>query len=370
MNKPRGRFAGGWDARWCRIAVCLPLLLFAEAGWAACVTASQDCTEWVEVQGGPARILVYRNHALGARNERITRAVLMVHGQNRDADNYYRHVLAAGFLAGALDDTAIVSLRFASNDGKKCHDALGADEISWICSGADSWRNGGPAIGAPDITSFDPVDEILRRLVRRETFPNLKSIVVAGHSAGGQFVGRYGMSNQAHDELPISPVYIVANPSSYTYLDSLRPTVSALPPTVAAAPPGYQAPLPADPPEPFVSYPDAKGCSAYDNWPYGLGTRTGYAAGLTDEQLRKQVAARPAIYLLGQLDILPLYGFDDSCSAMAQGPTRLARGLAFAKHVNDRHGANDVARVVPACGHSARCMFTADISLPLLFPAD
>lgn len=353
-----------------QLAACLVLSLFSQAGSAACVTASPQCTEWIDLKGGPARFLVYRSHALGERNEAITRAVLMVHGQNRDADNYYRHVLAAGFLAGALDDTLILSLRFASNQGRSCRDTLAEDEAGWICLGPDSWRNGGPALGNAGITSYDPVDEILRRLTRRDTFPNLRAIVVAGHSAGGQFVGRYAMSSRVHDELPVKPSYIVANPSSYTYLDDARPTVSAVPETVAAMPPGYVAPRPASPPGPFSAFGDADGCTGYDHWPYGLRNRSGYAAGLDDEALRKQVAARRAVYLLGELDILPLYGFDDSCSAMAQGPTRLARGLAFARHVNDRHGARNEALVVPACGHSARCMFTADMSLKLLFPHD
>jgi hypothetical protein len=84
--------------------------------------------------------------------------------------------------------------------------------------------------------------------------------------------------------------------------------------------------------------------------------------------LKKQLADRHMIYLVGELDILPRYGFDASCSAMAQGPTRLARGLAFGKYVNENYGAQHMTRVVPACGHSARCMFTAEPVLPLIFP--
>jgi len=94
----------------------------------------------------------------------------------------------------------------------------------------------------------------------------------------------------------------------------------------------------------------------------------GYAARLTDDQLRKQLAARQATYLLGGLDILPLFGFDGSCSAMAQGPTRLARGLAYRQYVNERFGASHHVLVVPACGHNARCMFTDNRALALLFP--
>jgi hypothetical protein len=94
----------------------------------------------------------------------------------------------------------------------------------------------------------------------------------------------------------------------------------------------------------------------------------GYAAKLTDDQLKKQLADRGLTYLLGGLDILPLFNFDGSCSAMAQGPTRLARGLAYAQYVNQQFGARHDVRVVPACGHNARCMFTDSAVLELLFP--
>jgi hypothetical protein len=55
---------------------------------------------------------------------------------------------------------------------------------------------------------------------------------------------------------------------------------------------------------------------------------------------------------------------------MAQGPTRLARGLAYARYVSEKFGAQHRMLVVPACGHNARCMFTADPVLPLLFPKE
>jgi hypothetical protein len=96
--------------------------------------------------------------------------------------------------------------------------------------------------------------------------------------------------------------------------------------------------------------------------------RTGYTASQSEEQLRRQLASRPTTYLLGELDILPLGGFDGSCAAMAQGPTRLARGQAFAKYVNEKLGAHHAVVIVPLCGHNARCMFTSEVALPLIFP--
>jgi hypothetical protein len=101
---------------------------------------------------------------------------------------------------------------------------------------------------------------------------------------------------------------------------------------------------------------------------YGLKNRIGYAARVSEEQVRTQAASRPVTYLLGDSDILPSGIFDVSCPAVAQGPTRLARGLAFAKYMNDKFGAHHETVVVPFCGHSARCLFTSDVSLSVIFP--
>src|ERR1700722_16162399 len=333
-----------------------------------CTTVSPDCTEWIKLAGQQSRVLVYRNYPLESKNENITRALIFVHGINRDGNNHFRTALAAAFLAGALDNTVIVAPRFASNSSAPgnqigdCRDALATDEANWICETprADSWRSGGGEVGNDKLTSFDFMDEIVRRLARKDVFPNLKSIVVAGHSAGGQFVIRYEMANQVHDSVGVPISYVVSNPSTYPYVDDMRPTSTALPTTIPAAP----AVLPLA----FVPYADAKNCAGYDNWPYGLKSRIGYASRLTDDQLKKQLAARRVTYLLGEVDILPLGVFDTSCPAMAQGPTRLARGLAFGRYVKEREGASHSTIVVPFCSHSARCMFTSDIALPLIFP--
>jgi hypothetical protein len=169
--------------------------------------------------------------------------------------------------------------------------------------------------------------------------------VVTGHSAGGQYVSRYVMANQVHESLGVPVTYVVSNPSSYAYLDAARPEG-----------------------EGFGAYDDARNCTTFNQWPYGLQDRAGYSARLSDEQLKKQIASRPVVFLLGELDILPLGGFDSSCPAMAQGPTRLARGQAYTKYLNEKYGAKHKAVVVSLCGHNARCMYTADAALEILFP--
>src|SRR6185295_5256164 len=54
-----------------------------------CTAATAACTEWVSLGGGPLRSLIYRSHSLDTRNESIRRALIMVHGTNRNADHYF-----------------------------------------------------------------------------------------------------------------------------------------------------------------------------------------------------------------------------------------------------------------------------------------
>ncbi len=329
-----------------------------------CIQATRVCSEWVVLAGGPARSLVYRTFPLDRRNEAITRVLVMVHGAGRDADNYFRSALAAAFLAGALENTLVIAPRMASNDGRFCRDSLAASEVSWDCN---SWRSGGPALSDSAVTSFDFLDEILRKVARKDVFPNLQLIVVTGHSAGGQVTNRYEMTNRVHDRLGVPVRYVVANPSSYAWPSAERPTPAAW--SLTANPPGYIPELPANTPAFRSPGADGRGCTTYDRWPYGLENRTGYSAQESDDQLRSQLVSRPTTYIVGELDILPLAGFDSSCPAMAQGPTRQARGQAFGKYVNEKLGARQAVVIVPLCGHNARCMYTSEAVLPLIFPA-
>ena len=208
----------------------------ARGSAAPCVTPSEACTEWVGIKGNSQRVLIYRSYPLDTRNDRIVTALVMVHGGLRIAQDQFTNVLAAAFLSGKLSDAILVAPRFASNTGPEwCRDKLGDQEANWICedSRADSWRNGMPAIGNAKLTSFDIADEIVRRLADKKTFPNLKHIVIAGHSGGGQFTLRYAMANQVRDTIGVTLSYVVSNPDAFVYLDELRPTSSAYPPSAA-----------------------------------------------------------------------------------------------------------------------------------------
>src|SRR5438105_2999279 len=108
-----------------------------------CTKATTDCTRWVNL-GGESRSLVYTTYPLDKKNEQIVRALIVVHGQGRDADNYFRTSLAAAFLANAFSDTIVISPRLASHNGTGCRDTLPSADVNRPC-GADGCRSGGTA---------------------------------------------------------------------------------------------------------------------------------------------------------------------------------------------------------------------------------
>jgi pimeloyl-ACP methyl ester carboxylesterase len=353
------------------LAACIAILGMyagaASAAQAACTEANSSCTEVLALPGVKGGTVIYRSYPISRPEPAVTHALIIVHGLGRDADSYYASALAATFTAQALGRTIVIAPHFSSREGS-CKDALATGEIGWHCQPRnDTWRTGGESVEG-GVTSFDVVDELLRKLNDRAVFPNLKTIVVAGHSAGGQFVERYVMASTVHDSLAVKPTYVVMNPSSYAYLDELRPTATAYPTDVATQAPGFREPLPKKAPEPFARFHDAESCTGFDRWPYGLRDRNGYAAKVPEEQLKKQVIERPTTYLAGEYDILPLHGFDSSCAAMAQGNSRLARAFAFARYIDERFGAKHEVHQVDGCGHSGRCMLNAGESLKFLFP--
>ena len=291
---------------------------------------AQAPSEWLPLGSSGGRALVYSSAPLDARNASVSRALVIIPAGGRGAEAQFQVGMNAARAAGVLDTTLVVAPRLPSNDNYVCLDDLGEREVNWGCQANNGWAAGGTALGDDTLTSYDLVDDVLRRIANRRRFPSLSSIVVAGHSAGGQFTVRYAMANRVEDTLGVPVSYIVANPAHYPYLDGRRPV------------------------------PDGSvGCRIWNVWPYGLEERVGYTARITDAQLRTQLVSRRVTYLLGSEDTESGRGLDTTCPAMAQGPHRLARGQNFARYLNEQHNAKHTVVVVPGCGHDGRCVFTS-----------
>ncbi|MGE3858239.1 MAG: hypothetical protein AB7G21_14895, partial [Dehalococcoidia bacterium] len=146
--------------------------------------------------GRTLSVPVYSSFPLNETNEAVTHAVLVVHGTNRNAVDYFDYADAA-----VPSSVLVVAPRFQTSD-----DSPEKNELYWTSS---EWKQGGQSTGSRpwEMSSFTVVDELLRSM--RATFPNLDTIVVAGHSGGGQFVQRYAATNRDGRNH-----FVVANPSS------------------------------------------------------------------------------------------------------------------------------------------------------------
>src|SRR5476651_746219 len=123
------------------------------AAVAPCTTSTAACERWIAFGGGPARSMAYASYSLDTRNDAVTRALIMVHGTNRNADHYFGTATAAAFLAGAIDSTVVIAPHMIDMSDKP-----EPNEVVW----QSSWRTGGPARADASLSSFDFVDEILR----------------------------------------------------------------------------------------------------------------------------------------------------------------------------------------------------------------
>ena len=175
----------------------------------------------------------------------------------------------------------------------------------------------------------------------------LPALVVTGHSAGGQYAQRYALATDVDLQVETSAIdfgFVVANPSSYAYLDAYRwDQLSAYPDYV-------------------FGIPTATDCDSwYNDWKYGLEDIPAdhYVLDALDE-LPDIYQERDVVYLLGDADTEVGDDLDTTCAAMLQGPQRYERGRIFFGYLEDRFTPHAHGLVtVPDVGHSANGMYNS-----------
>lgn len=154
---------------------------------------------------------------------------------------------------------------------------------------ADDWRGGGDAEGTK-MSSYDVVDRIFKILSDRKLYPNLKHIVLAGFSAGGQFADRYAAVGKGKVRKGITLDFISMSPST-----NLRLIEDV-------------------------------------NWHYGLADRPRYSSKLSTKKILKNLSSRPILRCCGNLDVT-FKDLDQSENAMNQGANRYDRFLKIQEYV-------------------------------------
>lgn len=328
------------------VLAALPLRAADEGPHPVKVVADQRLA--VTTPAGTGALALYVSRDWSMPQPGVARAVIVIHGRLRNADVY--NVSAGKALAAAGEagraSILVVPQFLADIDAAAFH--LPADTLRWSTAG---WEGGADAKGPAPISSFAALDTILARLADRALFPDLKTVVVAGHSGGGQVVQRYAILGKGEATLTAAGIavrYVVANPSSYAYFSADRP----------------------DGKGGFGPFAGAAACPGFDRWKYGMAHLPRYAGAATPAALEQAYIGRDVVYLLGTADTDPNHpALDRSCMAEAQGPYRLARGQAYVRYLRGRHpdGVRQRVLLVPGVGHDGDRMLTSACGLAALF---
>lgn len=290
--------------------------------------------EYFKSQG--AILPFFTNGSLAHPLQSWQNALIIVHGRKRNADDYFE--IAQTIIKDAKTPTLIIAPQFLTKIDIKAH-GLGRDFFHWDALG---WMGGDQAIGPHTVSGFTILDDLINHLSDRSMFPDLRRIVMAGHSGGGQVVHRYAILSGLATDIN----FIVANPSSYVYFSEDRLNEK-----------GFFIPSEA-------SYP------GYNRWKYGLENRPAYGQDCDDKPLERRYIGRNVTYLLGARDCDPAHpALDRTMPAMAQGVHRLGRGRAYWRYLQARHGSalRHQYFEIPEVGHDPLGMFAADVARTSLF---
>lgn len=280
----------------------------------------------------------------------VRRIVVVIHGDSRNSPDYFRYIVEAA-AAAEIDDALVLAPQFLTADDVEA-EHLPEDVLYWS---KDGWKEGNYSATSPfdrpwRMSSFEVLDQLLADIDESENFPSVTDTVIVGHSAGGQFVNRYAAGSNVGTSGP-AVRFVVANPSSYLYLNGDRYDEDA---------------------DEF-STPRAD-CSRYDRYKYGLDRRNRYMNALSREELRDRYRERTVSYVLGMLDTGEHDdSLDTSCEARLQGSNRLERGRRFYDYLGTFYGEavyrTHTLVLVPGVGHDGEAIFNADAVRPVLFPA-
>jgi hypothetical protein len=290
--------------------------------------------------GGVAALPVYASLDWTRPQPGVTRGVIVIHGLLRNADSYFAGAERAQAAAGPDGAQAImVAPQFLADFDLPVHN-VPPGTLGWNWN---RWARGEPALTPAPISTFAAIDAVVERLASPALFPNLRTIVVAGFSAGGQVVQRYAVVGQAEQGLRpgVAVEYVVSDPSSYLYFTPDRP-------------------------EPAI----APTCAKFNDWHYGFGHGIPPYVQGTPQALEARYIRRHVTYLLGMADTDPNHiVLDKSCAGEAEGPQRFARGHNYWSWLQARHGSalKQTLIDVPGIAHEGNKMFNTACGLHTLF---
>ena len=290
-------------------------------------------------------------------NNNIKRLVIVLHGNNRTAEQRQNAIIQSANTENTYLETLIIAPHFIGTQ-ELINNNLDNYHLYW--SGT-SWMDGSlsSSSGAypreESFSSFEVMDNIITHIIYSEKFPNLTQIILTGFSGGGQFINRYAASNRIQEDLEnefnIEFKYLVASPSSYLYFNDERRVEESL--------------------DEFEK-PSNASCGTYNNYKYGLQQMNQYMKYFHVDTLINRYKRRSISYGVGKRDNNPnSSSLDKTCPAMFQGDHRLERAIIYnnyLKYFFGDLGDNHKLYTLNGVGHDSFVFYNKSEIRKLLFP--
>jgi hypothetical protein len=347
------------------LVVVAPLVALVPVAPAA--HAQELCPEryYVEVDEHRLSLPYCATVPIDRRNEAIERIVFSIHGVANNAETYFANMVrAAEQVPGAMENTLIIAPQLMTA-AYAATVPIGATDLFWQTSSQRFWGGDSGSTEehprAAAINSFELFDRLLTDLTDPQVFPNLRIIVLAGHSGGGQFTNRYAAASlfeadpARHRGVPVR--YIVANPSTHLYLTAERVMPDSRTRDEFAVP-GADV---------------AAACESYDHYGSGLDglDAWAYIQSVGVDRIRRQFGERDVVYMNGMNDNDPEgAALARGCAAMLQGAHRLERGITYfnyVEHFYARDGHRHRIAFVPRVSHDHAGVWASDQGLLHIF---
>ncbi|MBL7471416.1 Ig-like domain-containing protein [Robertkochia sediminum] len=305
----------------------------ADNSFSACTSGTAACLRSfsIDANGTGHGFQFYSNYDVTGDPEQvwagIKNLIVVVHGQNRDADNYFR-IMNQTITGTALEGKTLVIAPYFKDDA-----AAGGDELFW----GSSWRFGANASNAgTSVSSFAVIDALINEFTGDTRFPDMANVMVTGHSSGASFTHYYALSSEVAAQHPgLNFGYSVLNSQYFFYPTGQRFDESN------------------------GSWSTPANCGGYTSWPYGYDYAPAYLDGVEKNEVVQRLSAVNMTLFHGENDTSTTGTLNtDDCAAVLLGSNRLERGKNYNNYLNTYFSGNHTELItVPNAAHDAGAMY-------------
>lgn len=295
-----------------------------------CTSGCLETASFNTGTGGLAKLDFYRNYPVFEEKvkwENLTSAIIVVHGTDRNANDYFSYLNLALGNAGLENSTVVIAPLF------KDQPEAAPGDLYWD---TNDWREGQNSDDATKLSSFSVVDSLIKQLANKNRFPVLNKIIITGHSSGALFTHLFAGASHSEPLYPdIDFKYIVANSQYFYYPNDYR----------------YN--------EQTQSFYIPSNCSTFNHWPMGFINRPPYLNGTNEDDFNNHFIKRNITYLLGNGSATDPSLNTTNCAAVLLGSSRYRRGENMFRfmqnHYSGQHNHSKV--IVEGIGHDGKGMY-------------